>query len=103
MPMWQKLYLKQYSQVYNITLFHYFILSSSIILTAISKKRERKEREQIDRRSSISGGQWANEQEQQHKEDRKLFDLALRWNHLDGAKQIASFQKLVCNSAYILI
>ncbi|CAM4799552.1 unnamed protein product [Rotaria magnacalcarata] len=64
------------------------------IFSANRQKRELQEKHRSERRASISTTLSNSELEQERKEVRKLIDLALRWNYLDGVKQLADFQKL---------
>ncbi|CAM4822172.1 unnamed protein product [Rotaria magnacalcarata] len=69
------------------------------IFSANRQKRELQEKHRSERRASISTTLSNSELEQERKEVRKLIDLALRWNYLDGVKQLADFQKLVAISS----
>ncbi|CAF4385047.1 unnamed protein product [Rotaria socialis] len=63
------------------------------IFSANRQKRELQEKPRRERRASISATPSNSELEQERKV-RKLIDLALRWNYLDGVKQLVDFQKL---------
>ncbi|CAM4872351.1 unnamed protein product [Rotaria socialis] len=68
------------------------------IFSANRQKRELQEKPRRERRASISATPSNSELEQERKV-RKLIDLALRWNYLDGVKQLVDFQKLVAISS----
>ncbi|CAM4915953.1 unnamed protein product [Rotaria socialis] len=68
------------------------------IFSANRQKRELQEKPRRERRASISATPSNSELEQERKV-RKLIGLALRWNYLDGVKQLVDFQKLVAISS----